>query len=69
MLLYIIRNVNIERVRVVKFLGVNVDDLLNWIYRITYVKSKLSRSVGIMCVICLTGIVCIFYIVHCFCHI
>ena len=36
-----IRNVNIERVRVVKFLGVYVDD-------ITYVKSKLSKSVGIM---------------------
>ena len=39
-------NVNIERVRVVKFLGVYVDDLLNWNYHITYVKTQLSKSVG-----------------------
>ena len=38
-----IRNVNIERVRVVKFLGVYVGDLLNWNYDITCVKSKLSK--------------------------
>ena len=44
-----IRNVNIERVRVVKFLGMYVDDLLNWNYHITYVKSKLSKSIGIIC--------------------
>ena len=42
-----IRTVNIERVRFVKFLGVYVDDLLNWNYHIIYVKSKLSKSVGI----------------------
>ena len=33
---------------VVKFLGVYVDDLLNWNYHIKYVKSKLSKSLGIM---------------------
>ena len=39
-----IQNVNIERVRAVQFLGVYVDDLLNWNYHIT--KSKLSNGVG-----------------------
>ena len=43
-----IRNVNIERVRLAKLLLVYVDDLLNWNYHITYVKSKLSKSVGII---------------------
>ena len=43
-----IQNGNIERVRVVKLLGVYVDDLLNWNYHITYVNSKLSKSVDIM---------------------
>jgi len=33
-----IQNVNIEGVRVVNFLGMYVDDLLNWNYHITYVK-------------------------------
>ena len=39
-----IQNVNIERVRVAKFWGVYVDDLLNWNVHIKYVKSKLSKS-------------------------
>ena len=43
-----IRNVNIERVTVVMFLRVYVEDLLNWNYDIIYVKSKLSKSVGLM---------------------
>ena len=33
-----IQNVNIERVSVVKFLCMYVDDLFNWNYHITYVK-------------------------------
>ena len=39
-----IGNVNIDRVRVVKFLGVYVDDLFNWNYHITYIKSKISKK-------------------------
>ena len=31
-------NVNIERVGVVKFLGVCIDDFLSWNYNIKYVK-------------------------------
>ena len=30
-----IRNVNIEKVRVIKFLGMYIDDLVNWNYHIT----------------------------------
>ena len=43
-----IQNVNIERVRVTKFLGVFIDDLLNWKAHIKYVQSKLSKSTAIM---------------------
>ncbi len=43
-----IRNVNIERVRVTKFLGVFIDDLLNWKAHIKYVQSKLSKSTATM---------------------
>ena len=32
-----------------KFLGVYVDDLFNWNYHITCIKSKLSKRVGMMC--------------------
>ena len=43
-----IRNVNIERIRVVTFLRMYVDDLHNWNGDTKYVKSKLSKSLGVM---------------------
>ena len=43
-----IRNVIIERVRVAKFLGVHIDELLNWNCHIKYVKSKLAKSSAIL---------------------
>ena len=43
-----IRNVNIERVSVTKFLVAFIDDLLNWNTHIKHVQSKLSKSAAIM---------------------
>ena len=43
-----IRNVIIEKVRVAKFLGVHIAELLNWNYHIKYVKSKLAKSSAIL---------------------
>ena len=43
-----IQNVNIEGVRTAKFVGVYVDDLLNWNVHVKCVKSKLSKSTAVM---------------------
>ena len=43
-----INGVNIDRVRVVKFLGVLIDEKLNWKDHIASVKSKLSKSTTIL---------------------
>ena len=43
-----IQNVNIERVRVTKFLGVFTDELLNWKLHIKYVQLKLSKCTAIV---------------------
>ena len=43
-----INGVNIYRVRVAKFLGVLIDEKLNWKDHITSVKSKLSKSTAIL---------------------
>ena len=43
-----IRNVIIERVRVAKFIGVHIDELLNWNCHIKYVKSRLAKSSAIL---------------------
>ena len=43
-----IRTVSIERVRVTKFIGVNINVLINWNYHVKYVKSKLSKSTAIL---------------------
>ena len=42
------QNVNIKRVRVTTFLGVFIDEFLNWKAHIKYVQSKLSKSTAIM---------------------
>lgn len=39
---------SIERVRVTKFLGIWIDDKLNWKEHITRIKNKLSKSIAIM---------------------
>ena len=38
------QNVNTERERVTKFLGVFTDELLNWKAQIQYVQAKLSKK-------------------------
>ena len=43
-----INGVNIDRVRVAKFLGVLIDEKLNWKDHIASVKSKLSKSTAIL---------------------
>ena len=43
------QNVNIERVSITKFLGVFIDELLNWKVHIKYVQSKLSKSIMHRC--------------------
>ena len=42
------KNVNIERVRVTKLLGVFIDELLNWKAQMKYVQSRFSKSIAIM---------------------
>ena len=43
-----INNVNLERVKSIKFLGVIINDCLNWDDHKKYVKSKISRNLGIL---------------------
>ena len=44
-----IDGVNIERVQVNKFLGVTIDHKLSWKPHIKHGKSKLSRSISVLC--------------------
>ena len=44
----IIRNTEISLVRSTKFLGVIIDDKLNWKEHIQYIKNKISKSIGIL---------------------
>ena len=58
-----INGVNIDRVRVAKFLGVLIDEKLNWKDHIASVKSKLSKSTVCVCsgsLHCYVAIVCIY---------
>ena len=41
-------NITLSKVSSIKYLGVIVDHKLNWIDHITYVKSKISKEIGIM---------------------
>jgi hypothetical protein len=43
-----INKVNIKRVYMTKFLGVNIDSQLNWASHINLVKTKISKNVSIM---------------------
>ena len=38
----------LTKVNSIKYLGIIVDDKLNWIDHITYVKAKISNGIGIM---------------------
>ena len=44
----LLSNVLIERVHVTKFLGVHLDEDLNWKYHISQISLKVSRSLGIL---------------------
>ena len=41
-------NITLAKVSSIKYLDVIVDHTLNWIDHITYVKSKISKGIGIM---------------------
>ena len=43
-----INNIQIEKVNSIKFLGVEIDSLLNWNCHINVIQRKISRSLGIM---------------------
>ena len=45
--MYINKN-SIERKSSTKFLGIIVDNKLNWSAQITYIKNKISKSIGII---------------------
>jgi hypothetical protein len=40
---------SIERVKVTKFLGVYIDENLNWKHQIKHITSKISKSIAIIC--------------------
>ena len=44
-----LNGLNINRVEKTKFLGVIVDDKLNWNCHIEYIKKKVSKNAGIIC--------------------
>ena len=44
----LIKNTEISSVRSTKFLGVIIDDKLNWKEHIQYIKNKISKSIGIL---------------------
>ena len=43
-----IENTNIKEVQSIKYIGVILDNKLSWIQHISYVKSKISKGIGIM---------------------
>ena len=43
-----IRNQNLSSVNNTKFLGVIIDKKLNWVDHITFIKNKISKSIGII---------------------
>ena len=43
-----IRNENIKQTNCIKFLGIIVDNKLNWHEHIIYIKNKVSRATGII---------------------
>ena len=45
----IINDHKIDMVNCVKFLGVYIDNKLSWSQHITYIKSKISKAIGIIC--------------------
>ena len=44
----VIGNHELTQVNSTNYLGVTIDHKLNWIYHISYVKSKISKGIGIM---------------------
>ena len=44
-----IHKVPIQHVDNTKFIGVIIDDNLNWSYHISYTNSKIAKGIGIIC--------------------
>ena len=44
-----INNTVVERVNVTKFLGVNIDSKLSWMFHIQFIKIKIAKGIGILC--------------------
>ena len=44
-----INNVTIHQVDDTKFLGVIIDDDLNWSNHMSYINSKIAKEIGIIC--------------------
>ena len=44
-----INKVPIQQVDNIKFLGVIIDDNLNWSNQISYINSKIAKGIGIIC--------------------
>ena len=44
----IIQDQKLTQINETKFLGVIIDDKFNWISHITYIKNKISKSIGIL---------------------
>ena len=44
-----INNIPIQQVDSTKFLGVIIDDDLNWSNHISYINSKIAKGIGIFC--------------------
>ena len=43
-----INNVSIDRVQCTKFLGVYVDEMLNWDFHLNIIQKKISKCIGIL---------------------
>ena len=62
-----INNQQITRVHETKFLGVYIDESLNWKYQINKVRLKLSKVAAVIRqIVSLIEMECIYYIVLCF---
>lgn len=44
-----INKIEIERVSNIKFLGVNIDEKLSWKLHVNYLKSKIAKTIGVLC--------------------
>ena len=43
-----VENITVEQVKQTKFLGVYIDDKLNWSVHINYISNKISKNIGVI---------------------